>query len=143
MPAGNKMQVPKEASRYHQEEFSFKGGSILVQLESINLFSLSPILRTRFLLRVVVYNIPRFYQILGEICLLLFCLRLLEIHKDLKTFWVYLKALLENYFKLSIIFLKNFFEIDQVSKYYFPFLFKPMQTSCKEYLLKCFYCLKG
>jgi hypothetical protein len=31
-----------------------------------------------------------------------------------------LKALLENYFKLSIILLKNFFEIDQVSKYYFP-----------------------
>jgi hypothetical protein len=27
MQAGNKMQVPKEASRYHQEEFSFKGGS--------------------------------------------------------------------------------------------------------------------
>jgi hypothetical protein len=31
-----------------------------------------------------------------------------------------LKALLENYFKLSIIFLKNFVEKDQVSKYYFP-----------------------
>jgi hypothetical protein len=27
MKAGNKMQVPKEASRHHQEEFSFKGGS--------------------------------------------------------------------------------------------------------------------
>jgi hypothetical protein len=27
MQAGNKMQLPKEASRYHQEEFSFKGGS--------------------------------------------------------------------------------------------------------------------
>jgi hypothetical protein len=27
MQAGNKMQVPKEASRYHQEDFSFKGGS--------------------------------------------------------------------------------------------------------------------
>jgi hypothetical protein len=31
-----------------------------------------------------------------------------------------LKALLENYFKFSIIFLKNFFEKDQVAKYYFP-----------------------
>jgi hypothetical protein len=29
MQAGKKMQVPKEASRYHQEEFSFKGGSHL------------------------------------------------------------------------------------------------------------------
>jgi hypothetical protein len=36
MQAGNKMQVPKEASRYHQDEFSFKGGSTLVPLESIN-----------------------------------------------------------------------------------------------------------
>jgi hypothetical protein len=27
MQAGNKMQVPKEASRLHQDEFSFKGGS--------------------------------------------------------------------------------------------------------------------
>jgi hypothetical protein len=30
-----------------------------------------------------------------------------------------LKALLENYFKLSIIFWKNFFEKNQKSKYYF------------------------
>jgi hypothetical protein len=27
MQAENKVQVPKEASGYHQEEFSFKGGS--------------------------------------------------------------------------------------------------------------------
>jgi hypothetical protein len=27
MQAENKMQVPKEASRHHLEEFSFKGGS--------------------------------------------------------------------------------------------------------------------
>jgi hypothetical protein len=31
-----------------------------------------------------------------------------------------LKALLENYFKLSTFFLKNLFEKDQVPKYYFP-----------------------
>jgi hypothetical protein len=36
MQAGNKMQVPKEASRYHQEDFSFKGGSTLIPLESLN-----------------------------------------------------------------------------------------------------------
>jgi hypothetical protein len=34
---------------------------------------------------------------------------LIENLQRFKTFWVYLKALLENYFKLSIIFLKNFF----------------------------------
>jgi hypothetical protein len=37
-----------------------------------------------------------------------------------KTFLVYLKALLENYFKLSIIFLRNLFEKNLKSKYYFP-----------------------
>jgi hypothetical protein len=66
-------------------------------------------------------NIPRFYQILGGIFLLLFCLRCLEIHRDLKLFESIWKALLENYFKLSINSLKNFLEKDQVSKYYFPF----------------------
>jgi hypothetical protein len=60
MQAGNKMQVPKEASRYHQEDFSFKGGSTLVPLEINKLSSLSPISGMRFLLRVVVCNIPNF-----------------------------------------------------------------------------------
>jgi hypothetical protein len=59
------MQVPKEASRYHQEEFSFKGGSHPDNLIP-TFFLASPISRTRFLLRVVVCNIPRFYQILGK-----------------------------------------------------------------------------
>jgi hypothetical protein len=36
MQAGNKMQAPKETSRYHQVKFSLKGGSTLVPLESIN-----------------------------------------------------------------------------------------------------------
>jgi hypothetical protein len=58
-----------------------------------------------------------------------------------KTFWVYLKALLENYFKLSIIFLKNFFEKGQVSKYYFV-LFKPMQRDIYKIIYKVFY-VKG
>jgi hypothetical protein len=62
-------------------------------------------------------------------------LEMIEISQGFKTFWVYLKALLENYFKLSIIFLKNFFEKDQVSKYYFSSLFKPMQACLQK---KCF-----
>jgi hypothetical protein len=60
------MQVPMETSRYHQEEFSFKGGSTQNSVRTIKPCNLSPISRTRFLLRVVVCNIPRFYQILGE-----------------------------------------------------------------------------
>jgi hypothetical protein len=45
---------------------------------------------------------------------------LIEISQGFKTFWVYLKALFENYLKSSIYFLKNLFEKDQVSKYCFP-----------------------
>jgi hypothetical protein len=60
------MQVLKETSRCHQEEFSFKGGSHPSSIRIIKPCNLSPISRTRFLLRVVVCNIPRFYQILGE-----------------------------------------------------------------------------
>jgi hypothetical protein len=36
-----------------------------------------------------------------------------------KTFWIYSKALLENYFKLSIIFLRNLLEKNLKSKYHF------------------------
>jgi hypothetical protein len=53
-------------------------------------------------------NIPRFYQILGEI-FAFFLLEMIGNSQGFKTFRVYLKALLENYFKLSIIFLKKFF----------------------------------
>jgi hypothetical protein len=82
MQAGNKMQVPKKASRYHQEEFSFKGGSTLVPLETINFLTFLQISRTRFLLRVVVCNIPRFYQILENF----FAFVLLEIFGNAQGF---------------------------------------------------------
>jgi hypothetical protein len=45
---------------------------------------------------------------------------MIEISQEFKTFLVYLKALFENYLKSSIYFLKDFFEKEQVSKYYFP-----------------------
>jgi hypothetical protein len=51
------------------QKISFKGGSHLGNLKP-TFFLASPISGMRFLLRVVVYNIPRFYQILGEF----FCL---------------------------------------------------------------------
>jgi hypothetical protein len=53
---------------------------------------------------------------------LLFCLRYLEIHRDLKLLSLFERFIRKLFFlkKLSIIFLKNFFEKDQVSKYYFP-----------------------
>jgi hypothetical protein len=49
-----------------------------------------------------------------------------------------MKALLENYLKLSIIFLKNFFEKDQVSKYYFLILYSNLcKLACKGMNHKC------
>jgi hypothetical protein len=49
-----------------------------------------------------------------------------------------LKALVENYFELSIIFLKNFFEKDQVSKYYFSSFI----LLAKEWITNVFYLVK-
>jgi hypothetical protein len=48
-----------------------------------------------------------------------------------------LKALLENYFKLSIIFLEEVLrEGSSNQNTIFHILFKPMQATCKGYLLK-------
>jgi hypothetical protein len=52
---------------------SFKGGSHLGNLTPIFLSNLSN-LGDEILLRVVVCNIPRFYQILGEIFCFTFCM---------------------------------------------------------------------
>jgi hypothetical protein len=53
-------------------------------------------------------------------------------------FRVYLETLLENHFKLSIIFWKNFFEKDQISKYYFPVLYSNLcKLACKGVNHKC------
>jgi hypothetical protein len=57
---------------------------------------------------------------LGEIFLFLFCLCWLKIHRDLKTFWVYLRALFENYFKLSILLEEPLWENERFQKCYFP-----------------------
>jgi hypothetical protein len=65
---------------------------------------------------------------------------MIEISQGFKTFWVYLKASFENYLKSSIYFLKNFFEKDQVSKYYFPSfiqtLFSFMQACLQKIVLQ-------
>jgi hypothetical protein len=57
---------------------------------------------------VVVCNDPGFYQILGKFFFAFVLLEMIEISQSFKTFESILKALLENYFKPSIIFLKDF-----------------------------------
>jgi hypothetical protein len=65
---------------------------------------------------------------------------MIEISQGFKTFWVYLKALFENYLKSSIYILENFFEKDQVPKYYFPFLYSnPMQAILQRDIYKMVY----
>jgi hypothetical protein len=63
---------------------SFKGGSHLGNPKP-TFFLASPISGMRFLLRVVVCNIPRFYQILGEIFSFCFVC-LIENSQGFKTF---------------------------------------------------------
>jgi hypothetical protein len=55
---------------------------------------------------VVVCNDPGFCQIFGGNFLPFALLEMIGISQGFKTFLVYLKALLENHFKPSIIFLK-------------------------------------
>jgi hypothetical protein len=55
-----------------------------------------------------------------------------------KTFWVYLKALLENYFKLSIIFLEEFLRERSSIQILFPFLYSNLcKLACKGVNHKC------
>jgi hypothetical protein len=119
---------------------SFKGGSHLGNLNP-TFFLSSPISGTRFLLRVVVCNIPRFYQILGEIFLLLFCLNWLKIYKNLKLFELmksFIRKLFQTFYNFEELLWEN-----QISKYYFPIsLFKHMQAFlAKEWISKVF--IKG
>jgi hypothetical protein len=70
-------------------------------------------------------------------------LEMFGISQGFKTFRVYLKALIENYFKLSTIFLKNFLEKDQVSKYYFPSYIQTYASLlAKERITSVFYLVK-
>jgi hypothetical protein len=68
---------------------------------------------------------------------------LIENSQGFKTFWVYLKALFENYLKSSIYFLKNFFEKEQVSKYYFRVFIQTYASMlAKEWNTDVFYLVK-
>jgi hypothetical protein len=66
----------------------------------------------------------------------------IENSQGFKNFWVYLKVLFENYLKPSIYFLKNFFEKDQVSKYYFVFILTYASMLAKEWNTDVFYLVK-
>jgi hypothetical protein len=76
---------------------------------------------------------------------------LIENPQGFKTFWVYFKALFENYLKSSIYFLKNFFEKDRLSKYYFlafnqPYASLLAKEMSYKVIYKVFYakeCLKN
>jgi hypothetical protein len=60
----------------------------------------------------------------------------LEIHRNLKLLSLF-ERFIENYFKSSIYFLKNFLDKSKCPKYYF-LLSKPMQVTCKEYISNVF-----
>jgi hypothetical protein len=62
---------------------------------------------------------------------------LIEKSQGFKTFWVYLKALFENYLKSSIYFLKNFSEKNKCPKYYFLPLFKTHASYLQGMHFKC------
>jgi hypothetical protein len=68
MQAGNKMQAPKETTRYHQVEFSLR--VVATQIPNPDnliptFFLASSNLEDEISLRVVVCHDPGFYQFLG------------------------------------------------------------------------------
>jgi hypothetical protein len=68
----------------------------------------------------------------------LFCLYWLKIHRDLKLFESIWKLYLKTILNFPLFFLKNFFEKDQVSKYYFPFFYSNLcKLACKGENHKC------
>jgi hypothetical protein len=68
---------------------------------------------------------------------------LIEISQEFKTFWVYLKTLLENYFKLSIISWRTPLRKNQISKCYFlSFIQTYASVLAKEWITKVLYLLK-
>jgi hypothetical protein len=64
---------------------------------------------------------------------------MIGISQGFKTFWVYSKALLKTILNPLFIFLKNFFEKEQISKYYFfPVLYSNLcKLACKGVNHKC------
>jgi hypothetical protein len=68
---------------------------------------------------------------------------LIEISQEFKTFWVYSKTLLENYFKLSIISWRTPLRKIQISKCYFlSFIQTYASLLVKEWITKVLYLLK-
>jgi hypothetical protein len=105
------------------------------------LFLASQISGTRFLLRVVVCNIPRFYQILGNFFLLLFCLCWLKIHRDLKLLG-WFKSFTWKLFQAFSCFLKNPFEKTKYQILFPSFIQTYASLLAKEWITNVLYVLK-
>jgi hypothetical protein len=69
---------------------------------------------------------------------------MIEISQGFKTFWVYLKDLLEKSFKLSIIFFKELLWENKVLKCYFPVFIQTYASMlAKEWITDVFYLVKS
>jgi hypothetical protein len=89
MQAGNKMQVPKEASRYHQVEFSLR--VVATQIAKPRLpktYFPSSLFKSRGrdFFKGGSLSRPRILSISGGKFSFLFCLCWLDFHRDLKLF---------------------------------------------------------
>jgi hypothetical protein len=106
-------------------KISFKGGSHLGN-PKLSFFLASLISGTRFLLRVVVCNIPRFYQILGNF----FCFYFAYVDWKFTGIWNFLslfKSFIRKLFQTLNYFLKNSFKKIEFPNTTFH-SFKPMQA---------------
>jgi hypothetical protein len=118
---------------------SFKGGSHLGNLNP-TFFLASPISGTRFLLRVVVCNIPRFYQILGEF--FFFCFACVDwiFHRDLKLLSLF-KSFMKKTNSNSLVILEELLWENESSSNN-NFAHKSMQACLQRNIYKINYFIK-
>jgi hypothetical protein len=121
---------------YIKPRVTFKGGSP-PSIPNPSLFLASPDLGMRFLLRVVVYHIPKFYLILGEFFLLLFCLCWLKIHKDLKPLSLFKSFIIKTISNFLVFLKKLLWERPSIKILFLSLYSNLCKLSCKGVNKKC------
>jgi hypothetical protein len=131
MQAGNKMQVPKEASRYHQVEFSLRVVATQIpKPRQPNTYFLSSLFKSRGrdFFKGGSLSRPKILPNFGGIFLFLFCLCWLKIRRDLKLFEFIWKLCLKTTLNpLFISWRTSLRKIKYQNTIFHP-LFKPMQA---------------
>jgi hypothetical protein len=146
MQAGNKMQVPKKASRYHQVEISLRVVATQIAKPRLpNTYFLSSLFKSRGrdFFKGGSLSRPRILSSFGGKFSFLFCLCWLKIHRDLKLLSLF-EIFVWKLFKILYLFLEELLWERTSIKMLFSFsfiqtLFKPIQAILQKDIYKMVY----